>query len=106
MAIVVDDSVFSPSYVPPRLLHRDIQIQQLDLLVTNWLRDPGHHYPRVTLIGRPGTGKTVLVRKLWEMREKESKARFVYINGFIYRNFTTIVGEIAKSLNIPFPVEV
>ncbi|MEM1663339.1 MAG: ORC1-type DNA replication protein [Pyrobaculum sp.] len=103
MAIVVDDSVFSPSYVPPRLLHRDIQIQQLDLLVTNWLRDPGHHYPRVTLIGRPGTGKTVLVRKLWEMREKESKARFVYINGFIYRNFTTIVGEIAKSLNIPFP---
>lgn len=103
MTIVVNESVFSPSYVPPRLLHRDLQLQQLDLLIGNWLKDPGHHYPRVTLLGRPGTGKTVLVRKLWEIREKEAKARFVYINGFIYRNFTTIVGEIAKSLNIPFP---
>jgi cell division control protein 6 len=27
----------------------------------------------------------------------------VYINGFLYRNFTAIIVEIARSLNIPFP---
>jgi cell division control protein 6 len=103
MAIIVDEAVFSPSYVPYRLPHREQQLQQLDMILGGWLRNPGHHYPRVTLLGRPGTGKTVTLRKLWELRQSESKARFVYINGFLYRNFTAIIVEIARSLNIPFP---
>lgn len=103
MAIVIDDSVFSPSYVPIRLPHREQQLQQLDMLLGNWLRNPGHHYPRATLLGRPGTGKTVTLRKLWEIYKDKTTARFVYVNGFIYRNFTAIIGEIARSLNIPFP---
>jgi cell division control protein 6 len=103
MAIIVDEAVFSPSYVPPRLPHREQQLQQLDMILGSWLRNPGHHYPRVTLLGRPGTGKTVTLRKLWELRQNDSKARFVYINGFLYRNFTAIIVEIARSLNIPFP---
>jgi len=103
MAIIVDEAVFSPSYVPPRLPHREQQLQQLDMILGSWLRNPGHHYPRVTLLGRPGTGKTVTLRKLWELRQNDSKARFVYINGFLYRNFTAVIVEIARSLNIPFP---
>ncbi|MCI4447178.1 MAG: AAA family ATPase [Pyrobaculum sp.] len=103
MAIIVDEAVFSPSYVPPRLPHREQQLQQLDMILGSWLRNPGHHYPRVTLLGRPGTGKTVTLRKLWELRQNDSKARFVYINGFLYRNFTAVIVEVARSLNIPFP---
>lgn len=103
MGIIINETVFSPSYVPPKLPHREQQLQQLDEMLSNWLRNPGNYYPRVTLLGRPGTGKTVTIRKLWELRQNEAVARFVYINGFLYRNFTTIIGEIAKSLNIPFP---
>ncbi|ACB38959.1 ORC1-type DNA replication protein [Pyrobaculum neutrophilum] len=103
MGIIANEAVFSPSYVPDRLPHREQQLQQLDTLFGGWLRSPGNHYPRATLLGRPGTGKTVTLRKLWELRRGEAAARFVYINGFLFRNFTTIVGEIAKSLNIPFP---
>jgi cell division control protein 6 len=103
MAIVVDESVFSPNYVPERLPHREQQLQSIDMLLSSWLQAPGHHYPRATLLGRPGTGKTVTIRKLWGIYKERSKARFVYINGFIYRNFTTIIGEIARSLEIPFP---
>jgi cell division control protein 6 len=103
MTIVVNESVFSPNYVPERLPHREQQLKSIDMLLSSWLQEPGHHYPRATLLGRPGTGKTVTIRKLWEIYKERSKARFVYINGFIYRNFTTIIGEIARSLEIPFP---
>ncbi|ABP49622.1 MULTISPECIES: ORC1-type DNA replication protein [Pyrobaculum] len=103
MAIVVDEAVFSPSYVPDKLPHRDEQLRQLHLLLSGWLQSPGQHYPRVTLVGRPGTGKTVTIRKLWEMYKERSKAKFIYINGFIFRNFTAIINEIARSLSIPFP---
>jgi cell division control protein 6 len=103
MTIIVNESVFSPSYVPQRLPHREQQLQSIDMLFSSWLQAPGHHYPRAILLGRPGTGKTVTIRKLWEMYKERSKARFVYINGFIYRNFTAIIGEIARSLQIPFP---
>ncbi len=101
--IITNETVFSPSYIPPKLPHRETQLQQLDVLLSGWLKNPGQHYPRVTIVGRPGTGKTVTIKKLWELHKSESKAYFVYINGFIYRNFTTIIGEIAKSTNIPFP---
>ncbi|MEZ0319920.1 MAG: ORC1-type DNA replication protein [Pyrobaculum sp.] len=103
MRIIINEGVFSPSYVPARLPHREDQLRQLDMFLGEWLKNPGSHYPRVTLLGRPGTGKTVTIRHLWELRKNEAVARFVYVNGFIYRNFTAIVGEIARSLSIPFP---
>jgi len=101
--IVIDEAVFSPSYVPERLPHREEQIQQLGALFGGWLRNPGRHYPRVVLLGRPGTGKTATLRRFWSTIKNDTNVKFVHINCFIYRNFSTIVGEIAKSLNIPFP---
>jgi len=88
--VIIDEAVFSPSYVPERLPHREEQIQQLDALFGGWLRNPGRHYPRV-------------VRRFWSTIKNETNVKFVHINCFIYRNFSTIIGEIAKSLNIPFP---
>ena len=101
--VIIDEAVFSPSYVPERLPHREEQIQQLDALFGGWLRNPGRHYPRVVLLGRPGTGKTATLRRFWSTIKNETNVKFVHINCFIYRNFSTIIGEIAKSLNIPFP---
>jgi cell division control protein 6 len=101
--IIINETVFSPSYIPPRLLHRDGQLRQLDAMLRGWLCNPGRHYPRVVLIGRAGTGKTAIIKKFWETTRNSAMAKFVYINGFMYRNFMPIVVEIAKSLEIPFP---
>lgn len=103
MRIVVDESVFAPDHVPHRLPHREEQLRQLESHMGEWVKEPGSYYPRLTLVGRPGSGKTATIRRFWKNYQQSSKAIYIYINGFIYRNFVAIINEIARIMGIPFP---
>ncbi|RLG61242.1 hypothetical protein DRN86_00375 [Candidatus Geothermarchaeota archaeon] len=93
-----DKSKLLPSYVPPRLPHREPQIQQLMKFFMPVLSGelPG---TQVIISGNPGTGKTAVAKRIKEMltesaKRKGVKFRTIYVNcrlertpGNIIRNF-------------------
>lgn len=103
MRLVVNESVFAPDYVPPRLPHREEQLELLELHLGEWIRRPGDYYPRLTLVGRPGSGKTATIRHFWKRYQQQSSIKYIYINGFMYRQFVAIINEITRIMGIPFP---
>ncbi len=77
--VFMDESVFTPSYVPADYIHRDSQVQEIMLSLKPGLRNVS---PINTLIyGPPGTGKTTAVKYAFkELSETSKKLVPVYIN--------------------------
>jgi len=85
MGVFRDRSRLSPSYLPPRLRHRDEELSRL-IGVFSGFESSGVAYPqRIQIVGGVGLGKTVLCLKAGEeleRRAKERKAKFqhIYVN--------------------------
>lgn len=103
MKIVVDERVFSPDYIPHDLPHRDEQLRQLNEYLSDWLRRPGGSYIRVLVVGRQGSGKTVTIKRFWELTKENSAAKFAYTSCFLNRTFPPTLYTIARQLNLSMP---
>ncbi len=61
-------------------------------------------YPKVVLIGRPGSGKTVTSRKFgnYVVRSSE-RVRYVHVSCFLNRTLSSVLKDIGVQLNIAIP---
>jgi len=105
-SIVIREEVLDPSFVPPRLLHRD---RELQIARKNFSRAFQHGLPYHLLVhGRVGTGKTCFVRRLAEDLAAEGRrldrpVRPVYINCW-RRNADRVVAlELLRAFGVSLP---
>jgi cell division control protein 6 len=71
--------VFNPDYIPPRLLHRENQMDALAMCIRPALR--GGKPKNAVVLGAPATGKTTAIRKIFQIVEQSSdKIYCVYVN--------------------------
>ncbi len=67
-------------------------------------KTPGSMYPKVILIGRPGSGKTVTSRKFGNHAMKLSNmVRYVHVSCFLNRTLSSVLKDIGVQLNIAIP---
>lgn len=101
MKIILREEVFNPDYVPPSLPHREEQMRQLLAYMRNFIESPGSFYPRVVLVGRQGSGKTVTLRSFG--KSLKPPVKFAHVSCFTNRTFTTIIYSLAQQLGIAVP---
>jgi archaeal cell division control protein 6 len=84
--IFKDREKLSPRYVPPNLLHRDGQIEELITFFKDSALDPARSFLKpVQIVGPAGTGKTSTVLRFGERFVSEARrngvsAQHVYVN--------------------------
>jgi cell division control protein 6 len=93
--IIVNESVFSPYYVPPTLVAREKQLFQLGKLLR-----PALFFQRpmnIYIYGPKGSGKTVTVRyALKKLKEKNEDIHIIYFSCLETNTFYKFVYLIAK----------
>ncbi len=75
-----DESKLDINYVPPRLPHRETQLNLLDQFFRFAIETPGKMTQRVLILGKIGTGKTVLSQHFGLNLMKEAKERTINLN--------------------------
>lgn len=102
--IFKNEAALTPEYIPNKLPHREEQLKQLETYFSGFLRDPGSMYPKVMLIGRPGSGKTVTSRKFGNYIARSSeRVRYVHVSCFLNRTLSSVLKDIGVQLNIAIP---
>jgi len=103
--IFKNESVLTPEYIPQRLPFRENHLKQLTAYFQGFLEEPGSMYPKVTLAGRPGSGKTVTARKFGEYIKsiKSRRLRYVHVNCFINRTLNSVLKDIGTQLGLAIP---
>ncbi|WP_243675946.1 AAA family ATPase [Vulcanisaeta distributa] len=103
--IFKNEAALTPEYIPGKLPHREEQLKQLETYFSGFLESPGSMYPpKVMLIGRPGSGKTVTSRKFGNYVVKSSeRVRYVHVSCFLNRTLSSVLKDIAVQLNIAIP---
>ncbi|MFQ5998066.1 MAG: Cdc6/Cdc18 family protein [Candidatus Bathyarchaeia archaeon] len=86
MSIFVRKAVFDINYVPPKLPHREREVQQLTVLLSDVFR--GIRPANLLILGEFGTGKTVVTRKVIDETEKAARERNLTVKG-LYVNCAT-----------------
>ncbi len=84
-SVFKDESRLDINYVPPRLPHRDLQLDLLNQFFRSLIESPGKMAQRVLITGRIGTGKTVLsqhfgLQMVKDAREKGINLQYVHVN--------------------------
>jgi cell division control protein 6 len=86
VTIFKDREKLSPRYVPPNLLHRERQIDDLTSFFRDSMVDPSRSFLKpIQIVGPAGTGKTSTVlrfgeRFVSEARKNKGSAQHVYVN--------------------------
>ncbi|WP_456468768.1 ORC1-type DNA replication protein [Archaeoglobus sp.] len=95
-----NEVVFDPDYLPPDILHRELQIADLAACLRPVLRDvaPGH----VLCIGPPSTGKTTVVRYVLEKLEEHGVAT-AYLRCPVLRTSYNVFAKIFEMLSGKVP---
>jgi len=80
-----DESKLDINYVPPRLPHRGPQLDLLNKFFRFIIESPGKMTQRVLIVGKIGTGKTVLSQRFGlsiarEAQERGTNLHYVHIN--------------------------
>jgi len=84
-SVFKDESKLDINYVPPRLPHRELQLNLLNNFFRFAIETPGKMTQRVLIVGKIGTGKTVLsqhfgLRIAGEAKEKGINLNYVHVN--------------------------
>jgi len=79
-SVFKDESKLDINYVPPRLLHRGSQFNLLDQFFRFAIESPGKMTQRVLILGKIGTGKTVLSQHFGLNAMKEAEKRNINLN--------------------------
>jgi cell division control protein 6 len=85
LSVFKDESKLDINYVPPRLPHRGPQLDLLNKFFRFIIESPGKMTQRVLIVGKVGTGKTVLVQRFGlsiarEAQERGTNLHYVHIN--------------------------
>lgn len=108
VSVFKQNNVFSLDYIPYSLPARERQVRELAINFKPLFTAPGSYSVRVVTVGKPGTGKTVTLRKfgaIFVQKSKEKNVRTVYthINCYRQRTLYLVLSEIARQLNINIP---
>lgn len=79
-SVFKDEGKLDINYVPPRLPHREPQLNLLNQFFRFTIESPGKMTQRVLIIGKIGTGKTVLSQHFGLNITKEAQERRINLN--------------------------
>ena len=79
-SVFKDESKLDINYVPPRLPHRKLQLNLLEQFFRFAIESPGKMTQRVLILGKIGTGKTVLSQHFGSNITKEADERNINLN--------------------------
>ncbi len=104
--ILVKEETFDPSYVPPRLVHRDAELGLLSRRFREGLSKGLPFHCLVT--GGVGSGKTALVRRLGADLERAGRlhdlpVRVPYINCWRRASDRTVMLDLLRSVKVSLP---
>jgi cell division control protein 6 len=92
-SVFKDESKLDINYVPQHLLHRRLQFNLLNQFFRFVFEHPGKMTQRALIIGKIGTGKTVLCQHFGLKIEKEAKKRNINLN-YIHVNCRECKGSL------------
>ncbi len=85
LSVFKDESKLDINFVPPSLPHRESQLDLLNRFFRFAIESPGKMTQRVLIVGKIGTGKTVLSQRFGlgitrEAQERRANLHYVHIN--------------------------
>ncbi len=105
-AILTNREVLRPDYVPESLPHRDEQIHRLGWILAPVLK--GSRCSNVFIYGKPGTGKTAVVRYVLahlvrKSHELHTPVEASYVNCRMAGTDYRVLSEVSESLGVHIP---
>ena len=101
--IIRNPSAFEFSYIPPRLIDREEQMEAIRMMFGEYVKRPGSYYARALLVGNTGTGKTLTAIKFGQFASSGSRVRFIYVPCWTHRTMHSAVRHIGEQLKINVP---
>lgn len=108
-SVFIDEAKLDISYVPPRLVHREKELQLLNEFFNFILKAPGHMAQRVIIAGAVGTGKTALAQRFGADIIKKAKAQnpnlhYIHVNCREFRgSLFLILHQAISNFHLNFP---
>lgn len=101
-----NEELLSPEYVPPRLPHRENELNLLQTFFSSFVRNGGGVFLRVLIAGPVGVGKTALARRFGSLAEEEatrlgSSVRYIHVNCKLHRSLFSVLKRVIEDLRAP-----
>lgn len=99
MPIIANPDILEEDYIPPSLPFREAQKKELAFCLMPIQR--GFKPVDCLCHGKPGTGKTVLVKYVLSQLEENSNALTFYVNCWENKTLTQILDQLLKQVELP-----
>jgi len=100
--IIINESVFSSD--PPKLFHRDYEIEQVYNRLKSFIESKGSVFTRFAIVGNPGVGKTTLIRWVYNLVLREHRdVSIVHVYGHFNRTLSSVIRTISNELGLAIP---
>ncbi len=98
--IIREPYVFSESYMPTEIFHRERQIKDISFSINMVLKG----YSSIMLVyGPQGTGKTTVVKYLVERLKNESNGIISYIDGMLNQTPLSLISKVCNDAGVLLP---